>query len=470
MQDSIYFKTPDNSTLFVNLFESSTVQWDGVAVEQAATFPVDEAHTTTLTVTVAGGAAAGERTIALRVPWWATDAAGNSVVVNGGTPVAASEITPSTYLLITRIWKSGDTVVVHFPMSLSFEHVDDPRPAFAGYGAVLYGPLLLAGLTDKALFILGNSSLSEVVVRNSTTELSFEATSSSACGASGSRKFHMLAFNNIRDEHASAVFTAYWFTQEKAYTNTTQAGVPSVLLAGPGDFILADGATIVAAGIEADEAVPQESHPSTEAAASVTGNVGGGGGGGTAAAQDEYEYDPLTGNHYGNHAHSHGHGGHGHEHADYSAGPVTENDRLAAAQAAGTVLNIRSGEPGQRSKATMANPFKGDGKITAITLEYQFVIGFDTTTPNTTGTSIGLSYVSDLDCPNSGNSTDLYTSPRFLLPSYSKCRTCYSDPVKVRLTNLALDAKAVGALEFRFDNGQHNMQLLLPIKISLEWA
>lgn len=437
-----------------------------MAVEQAATFPVDEAHTTTLTVTVAAGAAddvaAGERTIALRVPWWATNAAGNSVVVNGGPPVAESEITPSTYLLITRTWKSGDTVVVHFPMSLSFEHVDDPRPAFAGYGAVLYGPLLLAGLTDKALFIMGNSSLSEVVVRNSTTELSFEATSSSACGASGSRKFHMLAFNNIRDEHASAVFTAYWFTQEKAYTNTTQAGVPSVLLAGPGDFILADGATIVAAGIEADEAAPQESQANTD-------NVGGG----TAAAQDEYEYDPLTGNHYGNHAHGHGHGGHGghgHEHADYSAGPVTENDRLAAAQAAGTVLNIRSGEPGQHSKATMANPFKGDGKITAITLEYQFLIGFGTTTPNTTGTSIGLSYVSDLDCPNSGNSTDLYTSPRFLLPSYNKCRTCYSDPVKVHLTNLALDAKAVGALEFRFDNGQHNMQLLLPIKISLDWA
>lgn len=189
LQDSIYFKTPDNTTLFVNMFESSTVQWDaasGLSLEQVATFPADEAHTTTLTVTVAGGsdaaaaaaaaAAIGARTVALRVPWWATDSAGNSVVVNGGAPVPASEIKPSTYLLITRVWKTGDTVAVHFPMSLTFEHVDDPRPEFAGYGAVLYGPLLLAGLTNDALFVLGNNSISDVIKRNSTAdELSFEA-------------------------------------------------------------------------------------------------------------------------------------------------------------------------------------------------------------------------------------------------------------------------------------------------------
>ena len=65
-------------------------------------------------------------------PWWATDAGGNSVVVNGGAPVPGSEVVPSQYLLITRAWKTGDTVAVHFPMQLTFERVDDPRPAFSG--------------------------------------------------------------------------------------------------------------------------------------------------------------------------------------------------------------------------------------------------------------------------------------------------------------------------------------------------
>lgn len=188
----------------------------------------------------------------------------------------------------------------------------------------------------------------------------------------------MLAFNNIRGKHASAVFTAYWFTQKKAYTNTTQAGVPSVLLAGPDDFILAGGATIVTATSVADSDDEGMSDPPP------------------AAGYELSEYDPATGNHFGhgrglgrNHGHNHGHNHVG----DYSSGPVTDRARLAAAGAAGAILNIRTGEPGQRTEAIMAHPFKGEGKIVAISFEYQWVVGFGAPVPNATGASVALSYM-----------------------------------------------------------------------------
>ena len=59
---------------------------------------------------------------------------------------------------------------------------------------------------------------------------------------------------------------------------------------------------------------------------------------------------------------------------------------------------------------------------------------------------------------------------RFLEPSYSKCKECYSDPVKVSVTGLDFSAQAGGALAFRFDNGDHNMQVLLPVDVTVGWA
>lgn len=76
--DSIYFQTPDKSTLFINLFESSSVVWNGVLVSQTASFPLDPSHTTTIKIANKPSNTAAASTIALRVPFWAT-AQGTSV-------------------------------------------------------------------------------------------------------------------------------------------------------------------------------------------------------------------------------------------------------------------------------------------------------------------------------------------------------------------------------------------------------
>jgi DUF1680 family protein len=139
LADSIYFRSPDNSTLFVNLFESSTVVWDGIKLEQRSVFPLDLNHTTTLTVLNAGsgsgsdrnsnsgGGGDGNRTIAIRVPWWADGT--NNVTVNGEA-VPPARLSPSSYLLLSRVWQAGDRVEIHYPMSLRFESIDDSRPLY----------------------------------------------------------------------------------------------------------------------------------------------------------------------------------------------------------------------------------------------------------------------------------------------------------------------------------------------------
>ena len=135
--DSVYFH--DAGGLYVNLFVASTVTWAdrGVSIEQATRFPEEEG--TTLVVHAKKPAAF---TLHLRIPWWATR--GAQVLVNG--KAAEGRAKPSSYFPVQREWKDGDKVEVRLPMGLWAE----PMPDDPDLVAVLYGPLLLAGLGADA--------------------------------------------------------------------------------------------------------------------------------------------------------------------------------------------------------------------------------------------------------------------------------------------------------------------------------
>jgi hypothetical protein len=138
---AIYFH--DDSGIYVNLFIASTVNWaeKGVRVEQVTRFPQEQGttlvlhaeHPTTLCLRV-------------RVPWWAERGVG--VRVNGKRVAARAK--PSSYLTIEREWSEGDRVEIALPMTLRAEPMpDDPELA-----AIMYGPLVLAGLTaDRTCFL-----------------------------------------------------------------------------------------------------------------------------------------------------------------------------------------------------------------------------------------------------------------------------------------------------------------------------
>ncbi|MEN3358949.1 MAG: uncharacterized protein V7637_2931 [Mycobacteriales bacterium] len=128
-QDSIYFRSVDEATLYVNLYVPSTVDWPetGFAVTQATSYPTDVSGAVRLTVDGSGPLA-----IKLRVPYWATT---YQVRVNG-VPAAVDAV-PGAYVELTRTWAPGDTIDISMPFTLRTERaLDIPSRQSIAYGPV----------------------------------------------------------------------------------------------------------------------------------------------------------------------------------------------------------------------------------------------------------------------------------------------------------------------------------------------
>jgi hypothetical protein len=129
-QETIYMRSADGSTLWVNLFVPSTLHWDdkGFEVTLATDFPrADGAN-----ITVNGD---GPLDIKLRVPAWIRE--GFEVSINGESQ--EEEATPGTYLTLSRTWSTGDLIEVKMPFTIHVERALD-RPDTQ---ALMWGPVLL---------------------------------------------------------------------------------------------------------------------------------------------------------------------------------------------------------------------------------------------------------------------------------------------------------------------------------------
>jgi hypothetical protein len=136
-QDSIYFRSADDATLYVNLYIPSTLEWPErkFTIEQRTRYPFEGAST--LTVTGNGRVA-----IMLRVPSWVRR--GYTVSVNGAAQRIAA--TPGQYVRLDRQWRSGDRIQIAMPLSFRAERtIDDPSVQ-----SIFYGPTLLAAQAPAA--------------------------------------------------------------------------------------------------------------------------------------------------------------------------------------------------------------------------------------------------------------------------------------------------------------------------------
>lgn len=130
-QDSIYFRSADNTALYVNLYLASTLRWPerGLVVEQTSAYPYDGVRTLTFRE---GG---GRLDLKLRIPSWAT--AGVTVTVNGVRQRV--QTAPGSYVTLNRDWRAGDRVGVSTPYRLRVERaLDDPTVQ-----SLFCGPVLL---------------------------------------------------------------------------------------------------------------------------------------------------------------------------------------------------------------------------------------------------------------------------------------------------------------------------------------
>ncbi len=149
----VYYESSD--TIWVNLFVPSTAECALGSAKLTMDTGFPDGDTATITVTLPSPK---PFTVAVRRPVWAGD--GFTIAVNGEKieqPKLASltdavaggraggvdneaEQTSSTYVHITRTWKSGDTVSLTLPKTLHLEPTaDDPTVT-----AIMWGPLALA--------------------------------------------------------------------------------------------------------------------------------------------------------------------------------------------------------------------------------------------------------------------------------------------------------------------------------------
>lgn len=132
-QETIYLKSADEGTLWVNLYVPSTLTWSSknFTVTQSTAFPREDS----VSLAVDG---AGPLDLKLRVPGWATK--GFTVKVNGTTQNLTTN--PGTYVTVSRTWSPGDVVELRMPFSIHIERAVD-RPDTQ---AVFWGPVLLQAL------------------------------------------------------------------------------------------------------------------------------------------------------------------------------------------------------------------------------------------------------------------------------------------------------------------------------------
>ena len=139
-QETVYLRSADESTLWVNLYIQSTLSWaeKGFEVKQETNFPRGD----TVKFTISGQ---GPLDLKLRVPAWVRK--GFTVTINGQTQTNL-KAQPGTYLTLSRTWKTGDVVEVVMPFSIRIERALD-RPDTQ---AIMWGPLLLqiVGATTSA--------------------------------------------------------------------------------------------------------------------------------------------------------------------------------------------------------------------------------------------------------------------------------------------------------------------------------
>jgi hypothetical protein len=144
--DGLFYEADDR--LWVNLYAPCTAQWAAAGARLTMDTDFPEGETARLTLALA---APRTFTLLLRRPYWAGD--GFTVSVNGhAVPTSGPPPLPhrgpyargeeaSTYVEITRSWRSGDSVDITLPKSLRLE----PTADMPGRAAILWGPLVLAG-------------------------------------------------------------------------------------------------------------------------------------------------------------------------------------------------------------------------------------------------------------------------------------------------------------------------------------
>lgn len=131
----IYSHTEND--VFVNLFIPSSLNWKekNISIEQTTKFPYQNSTDLVLKLTKSN-----IFSVNIRCPEWAEDF---EISING--KIQKIEAKPSSYVTITRKWKSGDQISVTFKTSTHLENLPDG----SNWSAFVNGPIVFAAKTSN---------------------------------------------------------------------------------------------------------------------------------------------------------------------------------------------------------------------------------------------------------------------------------------------------------------------------------
>eukprot|EP01084_Bolivina_argentea_P301920 521017_1 len=168
LSDSIYFHTVNSNSkqneVIINQYVASTLNWpeSGISITQTTNYPINsDGSTTSIKINESNG----NFILSLRVPWW-TNMNGAYVKINGKA-IDNSRIIPSNYLQLglndNISFKSGDIIDVKFAMKARWEQLNDNRTDWANVGVFMYGPILLAGMTNSVYFNFDLNKIEDII-------------------------------------------------------------------------------------------------------------------------------------------------------------------------------------------------------------------------------------------------------------------------------------------------------------------
>ncbi|KAL3647605.1 hypothetical protein CASFOL_008573 [Castilleja foliolosa] len=149
--DSIYFEEQGSTpALYIIQYISSMFDWRlgkislRQDVEPVVSWDPRLRVSFTFTASEEGSAGGGSSTLNFRIPLW-TSYNGAKATLNGEDITISS---PGNFLSMTRNWSPGDKLTLELPLIFRTEAIKDDRPKYASLQAILYGPYLLAGLSN----------------------------------------------------------------------------------------------------------------------------------------------------------------------------------------------------------------------------------------------------------------------------------------------------------------------------------
>jgi hypothetical protein len=239
----------------------------------------------------------------------------NVVTLNGAR--LSQPAVAGSYFSLSRAWAPGDTLEVLFTPQLTFENVNDPRPALSGVGSVMWGSTLLAVVnttTDMLPLNATTPAALAAAIRRSPppnngseyTDLVFTAatqvsgyntllslripalsrrSSVQGCGTATLLPLADIVF----EQYAAVVHTAAYNGTVVSYNGSSFSTVPG---SAPGNFDVSGGASVQPLG-GAGVLVIRSGDPHSRTVAAYAAHVdaaGGGGGGVVTGVSFSYAY------------------------------------------------------------------------------------------------------------------------------------------------------------------------------------